>query len=1454
MQILTVRARGLLGAAIAPLAASILFPTAALADCLPNIDGSIVSCNANDPDGFLAGDGVTINVLPAATVDGNLTVGAPGRVNNEGIIGNTGDSLVTLGGGGTFANTRIATINGAVSFGNVAGTTNSLANNGVFNADVNSTGALNVVNTFSGLEVGVITGNISSSGATNISNVGAASSITGAITLGDAADVISNEGTITGPINFGGGAASLTNAAGATITGNVTATGDTSFTNAGAFVGDLTLGAGNDTITNTGTFTGNIDMGAGTNSIGFGSTAALPTGTLTADAAGTNTINLFGSGVDTLNIAVTNFDVLNKDGTGTWSLTQPVSLSDRININAGVLATDDADWLAGNTIVNNATLQFNNLADGTYAGNLEGAGAVNVGVGGAVTTFSGVNTYTGATTVNGGTLRLQGGSALADTSTITVTAPAILDIASAETIGTLLGDGSVTLSGGTVTVGAGSFTGVISGANGLTKNTAGTLTLGGANTYTGDTTVGEGTLVVTGGAAIADAGNVIVNGGTFQVDTAEVIGSLAGGGSAVLNAGLTTGGAGTDTSFSGPISGAGSLTKEGAGTFTLSGANSYTGGTTVNAGTLAGAAGAIQGDVLVNAAGTLRFDQAANGTYAGALTGAGIVEKAGAGVLTLTGTNTGHTGAFNINAGTVSIGSETNFTAGAVTLSDATLQTTGATTLANAITLDGVGTIDTLADTTVNGVLSGTGGLTKTGAANLTLAGANSYTGGTTVSAGTLTGTTTSLQGAIVNNAAVVFDDAAGGTYAGDLSGTGSVTVDGGGTFTFTGTNTYSGATNVNAGTLVTGPTGIGDASATTVATGATLLLAADETIGSLAGAGAVDTAGFTLTAGGTSTFDGTMTGTGFTRAGAGSTTLTGTGTLTGALGVTGGSLILAPTATYTAATADVTSGSIIVGGTLNAATSAGTGTVDVLAGGALNGALSSLAGGTLRVNGTVTGDVTNAGVLSGTGTVVGNVVNSGTLSPGNSPGIFTITGDFTQTADGILAMEVTPSAVAGTGYDQLRVSGVATLDGTLSVTQSGSPFINGTNYDLVVADGGIDGDFADLSGATISPFISFTPSVVATTGTQEVYRWTVVRTDYADGLGPNATANQIAVADGFQGGVAGATGDLATVVATVDNMTAEQAQSFFDQTSAEGYGAYAIAMQDQGDLFYRQIESRLTLADLEKPAKGIWITGYGQWGDGSNDGDLFGSDQDITGVAGGFDFGGEGYLIGGAIGYSSADIDYRLGNQSGESDSWHAALYGAIGMDGFTASVKLGYIDGDFNSDRTIVVSTINRATSADFSGDQWKIEGKLGYDFASDYGLFRPFVGIDFSSGDISSFTESGAASLDLAVDSIDADFTSAVIGVDWAGDFNGLSPYVRALYRFEIDAPNGDITATFTGSAATTYTVLGIERGDAFEVDAGLAYGIGENGTIFLGYEGTFRGDLDRHGVNGGFIWTF
>src|SRR5258708_8494947 len=75
------------------------------------------------------------------------------------------------------------------------------------------------------------------------------------------------------------------------------------------------------------------------------------------------------------------------------------------------------------------------------------------------------------------------------------------------------------------------------------------------------------------------------------------------------------------------------------------------------------------------------------------------------------------------------------------------------------------------------GAMSGSGALVVSGGGMVTLTGPNSYTGGTTVSAGTLQGSSTSLQGNILNNASLVFRQSGTGTYAGVISGAGSMTL-----------------------------------------------------------------------------------------------------------------------------------------------------------------------------------------------------------------------------------------------------------------------------------------------------------------------------------------------------------------------------------------------------------------------------------------------------------------------------------------------------------------------------------------------------------------------------------------------------------------------------------------------------------------------------------------------------
>jgi autotransporter-associated beta strand protein len=148
--------------------------------------------------------------------------------------------------------------------------------------------------------------------------------------------------------------------------------------------------------------------------------------------------------------------------------------------------------------------------------------------------------------------------------------------------------------GGTIeTVGSttnATLTGNISGTGGLVKDGAGALTLTGANTYGGTTTVNAGTLRAGAADVFGSAPSLSIAGGS-SVDLNgfnQTVNAIGGGGSLLLNggAGLTLGGSNASSAFGGAIGGSGGIVKNGGGTLALTGASSFGGGITVNGGTL----------------------------------------------------------------------------------------------------------------------------------------------------------------------------------------------------------------------------------------------------------------------------------------------------------------------------------------------------------------------------------------------------------------------------------------------------------------------------------------------------------------------------------------------------------------------------------------------------------------------------------------------------------------------------------------------------------------------------------------------------------------------------------------------------------------------------------------------------------------------------------------------------
>lgn len=347
-----------------------------------------------------------------------------------------------------------------------------------------------------------------------------------------------------------------------------------------------------------------------------------------------------------------------------------------VNFLAGTTILSGNNTYVGSTNISaGATAQFgNNSTTGLISGNVANDGAMIVKLSSLSTTYGGVisgsgtfeqagtgtlsltqnNTYSGLTKISSGTLSLgNGGSAGSVAGNIENNSHLAFNRSSSFT-----------------------FSNLISGTGDVDKRGSGTLTLSAANTYTGGTSVSQGTLRLGGNDRLASTGSLFIfSGATFDLaNFSQTVGAFSGPGTAAIGTGSLTFGNSLDRTFQGTITGSGSFIKQGTGSFTMTGNNSaYTGTTTVNNGllvvngnlsnsaTTAGTGGTLGGTGtvgattingtiapgLANAIGTLNV----NGTYTQAANSFYNVNVNAAGATDLVNV----TGAANINGGTVRV-------------------------------------------------------------------------------------------------------------------------------------------------------------------------------------------------------------------------------------------------------------------------------------------------------------------------------------------------------------------------------------------------------------------------------------------------------------------------------------------------------------------------------------------------------------------------------------------------------------------------------------------------------------------------------------------------------------------------------------------------------------------------------------------------------------------------------
>ena len=556
------------------------------------------------------------------------------------------------------------------------------------------------------------------------------------------------------------------------------------------------------------------------------------------------------------------------------------------------------------------------------------------------------------------------------------------------------------------------------GTSSLTKTGAGTVTLSGANTYTGGTIVNQGTLTAGNGLAFGGAA-----GGTVQV--------MAGGTVSVSGQSVATSidlKGGDMSVSSGTVSGTVHVLASGG--LGLSGSNADTAKFT---GTLDLASGTT----------LMVYQNNGNCTISGVLSGSGTLQSQDLGLMTINGNNTGFSGKFMHQRGTLAIGNDGAFGTGTLEFASqsGTIYVKSADsnprTIANAVTVTSAFAVIGTPSLTFTGPMSGIN-MSSASTGTLIPTYANTFTGVTTVAGGTLVlgtinnGGVAGNMGAATNAAANLLLNSGTLQYNGatastdrlfSLGGNAALDASGSGAINFANTGTYATSGTASARTLT--------------------LTGTNTAANTLAGIIKDSGTGVNITS--------------VTKSGVGTWVLTGVSTYTGATNINGGTLAISGNGSINSTSSITINGGVLQYGSSVGLTKAvsfsGTGGKLLLDGSSsYAGALTITSGNTLGGHGTYGNSVT--------------VNNGATLSPGNSPGQITV-GTLGLDAGSTSHMEIGGTSL-GSDYDNVMITNSAglTYDGTLEIVSYDPYAINAQagSYTLFSFTGGYSGELGNVT------------------------------------------------------------------------------------------------------------------------------------------------------------------------------------------------------------------------------------------------------------------------------------------------------------------------------------------------------------------------------------------------------
>jgi uncharacterized protein with beta-barrel porin domain len=443
---------------------------------------------------------------------------------------------------------------------------------------------------------------------------------------------------------------------------------------------------------------------------------------------------------------------------------------------------------------------------------------------------------------------------------------------------------------------------------------------------------------------------------------------------------------------------------------------------------------------------------------------------------------------------------------------------------------------------------------------------------------------------------------------------------------------------------------------------------------------------------------------------------------------------------------------------------------------------------GTFNLNGSVSGDlyIQSSGTLSGNATVNGNIYNNGTVSPGNSIGtIFTT--DLFLYPTSIYNVEINSAGES----DLITASGFAQIGGGVVVSPDDVNFTTPLTYTIIDTSTGVTGKFSSLTSSV--------PSLMGL-----IYNPLTVQLTYLplDAIG--LKCNALNAADCFVTlpNIPGS--DVATVneaLLALNNF--DCIQTAFEQMSPALFSA-PTEVQLLDIIFVRSTYTKHLQKFCfnkdrydEKPMS-LWMDGIAQW---QKQGDRFGYKDRTAGATIGLDYFIRDWLLG--VAFSTTNDHAHLNHCTGKANlnSFYGGLYGCWNRDALYLNAAFIGAFNKYKTTRSLNFGIINRSAESQHNGYELLPHFGLGYQVRTSHFQWTPYLNLDYALQHERSYTECGAGSLNLHVDSKNAQLFQGEIGVSLsttcqAGD-GVFMPILTLAYINQTPCSSKNYHANFVNS---------------------------------------------------------